>query len=386
MNHIEKLIEELCPNGVEFRQLGEIVRIKNGSDYKHLNPGTVPVYGSGGILTYVDEAAFTGETVLLPRKGSLSSVFFVNGPVWTVDTCYYTEIDEERLLPRFFYYVMVMSKLERLNTAGGVPSLTQRVLNRLKVPVPPLEVQREIVKVLDLFTDMEAELEAELVARRKQYEHYRDQLLTFPEDGGAPWVELGNLATVMSGNAFPKAFQNKSSGDFAFYKVSDMNLSGNSTFMGRANNYVNEEDVFTLGASLVPGMSIIFPKVGAAVATNKKRMTVEECLVDNNVMAVTPGQELNVRFLHHWFETIDLRDIAHQHVALPSIRKTAVLKMQMPLPPLSEQKRIAEILDTFDALVNDLESGLPAEIEARRKQYEYYRDKLLTFKQLEPAA
>lgn len=184
MNHIEKLIEELCPNGVEFRQLGEIVRIKNGSDYKHLNPGTVPVYGSGGILTYVDEAAFTGETVLLPRKGSLSSVFFVNGPVWTVDTCYYTEIDEERLLPRFFYYVMVMSKLERLNTAGGVPSLTQRVLNRLKVPVPPLEVQREIVKVLDLFTDMEAELEAELVARRKQYEHYRDQLLTFPEDGG----------------------------------------------------------------------------------------------------------------------------------------------------------------------------------------------------------
>lgn len=143
------------------------------------------MYGSGGVLAYVDEPAYVGKTVLVPRKGSISSVYYVDGPVWTVDTCFYSEIDETRLHPRFLYHYLVREDLGRLNTAGGVPSLTQKVLNRLMLALPSLAEQTRIADVLDKFdalvNDLSSGLPAEIEARRKQYEYYRDKLLTFKE-------------------------------------------------------------------------------------------------------------------------------------------------------------------------------------------------------------
>ena len=203
---------------------------------------------------------------------------------------------------------------------------------------------------------------------------------------GGAWVELGALATIVSGNAFPRRLQGDQTGDFPFYKVSDMNLPGNETFMFRANNYLSVESAGQLRAKPVAKNSVLFPKVGAALATNKKRMTVRSSLIDNNIMAVIPGENLNPRFLHHYLNAFDLVSIAHQHGAVPSIRKTEVERIRIPMLDMREQVKLSNLLDRFDALVNDLSSGLPAEIEARRKQYEYYRDKLLTFKELEPEA
>lgn len=182
MTRIDELIARLCPNGVEYRELKSVAKIKNGKDYKHLGDGTVPVYGSGGPMgKYVDAASHTGPTVLLPRKGSISNIFYVDGPIWNVDTVFYTEIDDSKILPRFFYHVMLNEHIENLATGSAArPSLTQGALNKVMIPVPPLEVQHEIVRVLDSFAELEAELEAELRARRKQYEYYRDKLLDFP--------------------------------------------------------------------------------------------------------------------------------------------------------------------------------------------------------------
>ena len=181
MSRIEDLIAEQCPDGVDFLSLGQVAHIKNGRDYKHLSEGNVPVYGSGGIMRYVDTAAANGPSVLIPRKGSLGNLFYVEGPFWVVDTIFRTEIDSSLIEPKFLYYKLLTMGLGEMNQAGGVPSQTQSGLNRLKIPVPPLEVQREIVRILDGFTSLEAELEAELEARRAQYAYYRDQLLTFPE-------------------------------------------------------------------------------------------------------------------------------------------------------------------------------------------------------------
>ena len=177
MSRIDDLIAEHCPNGVEFKRLGDIVRIKNGKDHKMLGDGKFPVYGSGGIMRYADTYAYNKPSVLIPRKGSLGNLFFVDVPFWNVDTIFYTEIDEAKIRPKFLYYFLTTAGLGEMNQAGGVPSQTQSVLNELKIPVPPLEVQREIVKVLDTFTELEAELEA----RRRQYQYYRDALLTFGE-------------------------------------------------------------------------------------------------------------------------------------------------------------------------------------------------------------
>ena len=181
MSRINELIAEHCPDGVEFKRLGDIVRIKNGKDHKTLGDGEFPVYGSGGVMRYVNTYAYDKPSVLIPRKGSLGNLFYVDVPFWNVDTIFYTEIDDSQVVPKFLYYFLSTVGLGEMNQAGGVPSQTQSVLNELKIPVPPLEIQRESVKVLDTFTKLEAELEAELEARRRQYQYYRDALLTFGE-------------------------------------------------------------------------------------------------------------------------------------------------------------------------------------------------------------
>ena len=204
MSRIDELIQELCPDGVEYVDLGSAVRIRNGSDYKALGAGDVPVYGSGGVMTSVDTPVYDGPSVLIPRKGSLGNLFYVDEPFWTVDTIFYTEIDASRLIPKFFYYVMFTQRLAEKNQAGGVPSMTQSYLKRLMIPIPPLEVQREIVRVLDKFTQLEAELEAELEARRGQYDYYAGKLLTIDE--GVRRVRIGDVATIVRG-ASPRPIQ-----------------------------------------------------------------------------------------------------------------------------------------------------------------------------------
>lgn len=170
---------------VRWMTLGDVVRIRNGRDYKHLGAGETPVYGSGGVMTLVDTALYDKPSVLIPRKGSLSKLYFLDVPFWTVDTIFYTEIDESLVLPKFVFYFLATRHLEELNEAGGVPSLTQSVLNKQPFPVPPLREQERIVGILDKFDELTAGistgLPAEIEARRKQYEYYRDKLLTFKE-------------------------------------------------------------------------------------------------------------------------------------------------------------------------------------------------------------
>lgn len=164
-------------------ELGEILKIKNGSDYKKFNIGNIPVYGSGGIINYIDTYIYDKESVLIPRKGSIGNLFYIDKPFWTVDTIFYTVIDKDIVIPKYVYYYLSKVNLEKLNTAGGVPSLTQTVLNKILIPLPPLEEQQKIVDILDRFdklcNDISEGLPAEIEARQKQYEYFREKLLTF---------------------------------------------------------------------------------------------------------------------------------------------------------------------------------------------------------------
>ncbi|HBR30301.1 MAG TPA: restriction endonuclease subunit S, partial [Firmicutes bacterium] len=158
MSRLEELIVEFCPDGVEFKRLCNVLTIRNGKDYKGFDVGDIPVYGSGGIIAYVDQSAYDKPSVLIPRKGSIDKLYYVDMPFWTVDTIFYTEINNEIIEPKFVFYFLEAQHIERLNTAGGVPSLTQAVLNKIFIPLPPLPIQREIVRILDNFTELTAEL------------------------------------------------------------------------------------------------------------------------------------------------------------------------------------------------------------------------------------
>lgn len=184
MNKIEQLIKKFCPKGVERVPLGSVCTIKNGCDYKSLGTGHYPVYGSGGVMTYVDAYAYDKPSVLLPRKGSIEKRYYVEEPFWTVDTIYYTVIDDSLVLPKYLYYVATTLNMSRFNKAGGVPSLTQGDWTRQMIPLPPRPVQDEIVKALDAMDAVVKALEEERNARFEQFEAMRDKLLKFANGGG----------------------------------------------------------------------------------------------------------------------------------------------------------------------------------------------------------
>ena len=348
-NYIDRLVAELCPDGVEYRPLGEIVKIKNGKGYKDFLPGNIPVYGSGGVMTYVDTFAYDKPTVLIPRKGSLGNLFYLEEPFWNVDTIFYTEIDESCVIPKYLFYVLKSAELEKLNTAGGVPSLTQKVLNKVLIPVPPLEIQEAIVELLDKFTNLEAELEAELEARTLQYEYYRDSLF---EALDCPRVPLDSFAKIKNGKTYK---------DFGAGNIPVYGSGGIMTYVDR----------FSYNKP-----TVLIPRKGSL----GNLFYLEEPFWNVDTIFYTEIDEEQVipKFLYYFLKTAHLEDL-NTAGGVPSLTQKVLNKVLIPVPSLEEQQRIVDILDRFDALTGSLSEGLPAELAARRSQYEYYRDQLLTF-------
>lgn len=338
-------------DNIIYKKLSEILTIKNGKDYKSHSKGNVPVYGSGGIISYIDTAVYDKPSVLIPRKGSLDKLYFVDTPFWNVDTIFYTEINTELVEPRYLYHYLKQAHLEKLNKAGGVPSLTQAVLNNLTIPLPPLPIQQEIVRILDTFTNLTAELTAELTARRKQYEYYRDELLTFGEDVSR--VQLGLVCDFKygKGNNIPNE-----TGEYPVYGCNGI-VSTTNTF--------NSEDAPIIG------------HIGSAGVVNWGKG--KHFVTYNGTICRVKADKIRSRYAYYVLNSLHLERFVKG--SQPFLSYGDFSKVLIPLPPIERQDEIVRILDQFDYFCNDLTSGIPAEISARQKQYEYYRDKLLTFKE-----
>lgn len=384
MNTIKELIEKYCPNGVEYKKLGEVAEIVGGRDYKHLSPGNIPVYGSGGVMTYVDDYAYNQPTVLLPRKGSISNVFYVDKPFWNVDTIFYTKI-KDYLLPKYLYYYICNCHIEKLNTSNAArPALTRTVLNNILIPVPPLPVQREIVRILDSFTSLEAELEAELEARRKQYEYYRDQLLSFKHLSGGgknevEWKTLGEIMNISRG-ASPRPIQRYITDDpngINWIKIGD--VSENAKYIKSTKERITKEGAqrsrllhkgdFILSNSMSFGRPYI--------------LDIDGCIHDGWISMSGFTNLLLPDFLYHILKSRNVQKYWKQKAstgAVSNLNADIVRGTIIPIPSKKQQQDIVSILDRFESLVNDISTGLPAEIAARHQQYEYYRDQLLSFK------
>ena len=191
----EEYLKKISEKFVDYKEeyevkkftIEDIAKIKNGKDWKILGKGNTPVYGSGGKMDVcVNEHSYNKPTVLIPRKGSIENIFYVDEPFWNVDTIYYTEIDETKIKPKYFYYFMKTIDLKSLSTNSTRPSLTQSILNKIEINVPPIAIQNKVVEVLDKFqsllSDTQGLLPEEIEQRQKQYEYYREKLLTFDEN------------------------------------------------------------------------------------------------------------------------------------------------------------------------------------------------------------
>lgn len=367
MSKLEELIRELCPDGVEYKMIGEIATITRGrvmsKDYIKENQGEYPVYSSqtendgefGRISTY----DFDGEFLTWTTDGAnAGSVFYRNGKFSITNVCGLIKVSDGMILLRFLYFVLSVEAKRYVNSGMGNPKLMSNVMVKVKIPVPPLPVQREIVRILDNFTELTAELQeqltTELIARKKQYEYYKRQLLDDLDAETVPFNKVCN--NIFSG-------RNK-------VRLAD----------GKYPVYGSTGIISTTNTPAYSKEQILIARVGANAGF--VHIANGEYDVSDNTLIVDLKDGVSLKYIYYQLASMNLHQYA-KGGGQPLVTAGQIKELKIAIPTLEKQLEIVFILDRFDVLCNDLTSGLPAEIEARQKQYEYYRDKLLTFQPLE---
>lgn len=392
MTKLEKLIEELCPNGVEHVKVKDkFQRLKGtpitATKMKEIeNPdGEIRIFAGGKTVINANEedipkANITRVPAVLVQSRGVIDVVFYDRP-FTFKNEMWAYTTDNVITVKYLYYVLknnVQKFRDAASGMGSLPQISLPVTEEFLIPLPPLEVQAEIVKILDDYstsvTALQQELEKELTARKKQYEYYAYKLFL---DTNADNIEMSELADFVYGYTDTA----KDEGDARFIRITDINEQG---YLKTENEkYITlTEDA---KKSLLHKGDIIMARTGATYGKTLYFDSDFPSVFASFLIRIIPNDKLLNRYYWHFTKTPLYWEQANKLVTTggqPQFNTPAVKKIKIPVPPLTEQTCIVQILDRFDKLCNDISEGLPTEIEARRKQYEYYRDKLLTFKEL----
>lgn len=425
MSKLQELIDKLCPNGVEFKPLAEVFEMRNGYTPSKNNPdfwegGTIPwfrmddIRENGRILSdsiqHITPSAIKGKGLFEANSFILATTATIGEHALIIADSLanqqFTNLKVRKslsnlLVTKFIYYYMfiVDDFCKRNTNVSGFASVDMDKLKKMPFPVPPIEVQEEIVRILDSFSDYAAELQAELQARKQQYEYYRNLLLTFnpsaygcgtddeQKDGVTTWgghnykiqwKKLGEICNRICSGGTPttsnKSFYN---GSIPWLRTQEVNWSD----VYDTEIKISEEAVKKSSAKLIPSNCVIIAMYGATAAKvciNRIPLTTNQACCN---LEINP-QLASYKYVYYWlcnsYEKLKSMGEGSQN----NINGMKIKQYPIPIPPLELQEKIVAILDRFETLVNDLTNGLPAEIAAVKDQYEYYRNKLLTFKKL----
>ena len=397
MSRLSEMIKELCPDGVEYKKLGEVCEILDSQrkpvTKKDRTTGQYPYYGANGIKDYVDEFIFEGTFLLVGEDGSVVTehgcpvVHWATGKIWVNNHAHILK-EKEGLRLRFLFHYLQTVNIQHL-VKGVPPKLNQKKLREILTPVPPLPIQNEIVKLLDNFIELTAELTAELTVelllRKKQYNFYRDSLLNFvrvddtivqtdrqtdlrigkiwrlKQSVEVKWKTLGEVCDLIAGGDVPK-------GEFSQVVTEEYRIPIYSNGIGEKALY---------GFTKSPRITQPCVTISARGTIGYSALHLTPFYPVVRLIAAIPYKCLDVKYL---FYMLQMTTFKIPQTGIPQLTIPMVKTYSIPIPPLEVQQKIVSILDRFDALCNDLSQGLPAEIAARKKQYEYYRDKLLTFR------
>lgn len=385
MNKIERLIKELCPNGVEWEEIGKIIDYEQPTKYlvssKEYNDNyELPVLTAGQtfILGYTNET----EGIYQASKENPVIIFddFTTSKKW-VDFNFKVKSTAMKILKvkSGVSNILIRYVWHYLGTITYSPDQHGRqwisTYSKFKIPIPPLEIQKEIVKILDKFTDYVTELTTELTLRQKQYHYYRDKLLSFENQCyKVVWRNLGDVATFNYGYT-AKASE---SGEVRFIRITDINENGYLKVSDQKyiQSFTDVEKYFVKKGDL------LMARTGATFGKTVYYDSDDNAVYASFLIKISPNPELNSRYYWHfsksnlyWNQADKLVSKAGQ----PQFNANSLKNIKIPIPSLEIQSRIVQVLDNFDAVCNDLNIGLPKEIELRQKQYEFFRDKLLTF-------
>ena len=419
MTHIEQMIKDLCPNGVEWKTFAELGTFYGGlsgkskDDFKdgnakfvtYLNIGNNPALcldieetvkigpnEKQNIVQYGD-ALFTGSSET-PDECAMSSVVTEHPTekLYLNSFCFGFRFNSlDGIIPSFYKHYFRCNAFRQAvrRTANGTTrfNVSKKEFAKLEIPIPPLEIQKKIVECLDKFSALAAELQAELQARRKQYEYYRTHLLTptsesnsanNPDDRNWKWTTLGEIGTFTRGRRFVRT-DLVEDGQPCFHYGDMYTYYGLTTNHTRTHlpkdfpvklRYAEKGDIIIVGA----GENDMDIGVGCVWEGDEPAAVHDACYIFKH--------KQNPRYISHFLRTLDYHLQIKKNVStakICAISPEGIAKAKIALPPLAEQNRIADLLDKFEALTTNLSEGIPAEQERQQKRYEYYRDKLLTF-------
>lgn len=381
------VLEEIQNCLVEWRKLGEVCEVKAGKNINKTfiqnNLGNFPVINSGKEpLGYINIFNTQNDPIGITSRGAgVGYVSWNEGKYFRGNLNYSATVQNEKvLLPRFLYFYLKNNskEIENLCTFDGIPALNKSALEGLLIPIPSLEIQEKIVQILDKMTDYVTELTSELTSRKKQYSYYRDKLLSFEDEVyQVEWKTLAAVSEKTSNISWNKIGDDEkfkyidlSSVDRVFNNIIETTSITKLTAPSRAQKIVKSDDII----------------LGTTRPTLKRFTKITD---DYNDQICSTGfyvfrtnGEVLPNYVYHIFSSSDFYKYLEENqsgASYPSISDALVKKYKIPVPSLEIQSRIVEVLDKFDTVCNDLNIGLPKEIELRQKQYEYWRDQLFDF-------
>ena len=386
MSHIDKLIADLCPNGVEFKRIADVSskgsKIKwaqvGNAEYQYIDLGAVkPRTRQIGKTQTINSCNAPSRAQQIVQSGDI--IFATTRPTqlrWAViPDSYDGQIvstgycvirpDRSSIITNYLAHTLgttsFLKYLKANQILGNYPSIPDSRIQEFRIPVPPLEVQREIVRVLDKFTQLEAELEAELEARRRQYEYYRARL--FATDSTTVFSPLGVMAKNLDSRRKPVTREARNPGTIPYY--------GASGVVDHVSDYIFDGDYLLVSED---GANLLTRATPIAFSISGKTW------VNNHAHVLEFASHTERRFVELYLNSIDLTPFI-SGAAQPKLNKAKLSSIPIPNPSAETKERTVQALDKLEAFVNDLSVGLPAELAARRKQYEYYRDQLLIFEE-----
>ena len=380
MSKIDDLIQEFCPDGVEYKPIKKLAEVGTGSSNGNeaQEDGKYPFFIRSQTVKRKNEWEYDEEAIIIPGEGGIGEIYhYVNGKYAIHQRVYRIHFTDNSVDVKFAYHyfrAFFKNFIMRKAVSATVKSIRKPMIEEFMLPVPPLEVQREIVHILDSFTLLTAELTAELTARKKQYNFYRDKLLTFESD--IPLLPIKEVvkkscagATPAKGN--PEYYED---GTIPWIRTQDVRFNE----ITEVDSFITEKAVEETAAKWIPENCVIVAISGATAgrcAINKiKATTNQHCLnmqIDN--------EKALYKYVYYCICSKQDELISKKQGARGDLNSSLILGTKIPVPKLEIQKKIVHVLDNFESICSDLNIGLPAEIEARQKQYEYYRDLLLTF-------